>query len=74
MHIYNQNVSDQFYPYIRPQENGNKTDIRWWKQVNMAGNGPMPEKFHSKRNISVLISVSTYNISIHHHSYTNYSV
>lgn len=31
-------------------------------------------KFHSKRNISVLISVSTYNISIHHHSYTNYSV
>lgn len=39
--IYNQNVSDQFYPYIRPQENGNKTDIRWWKQVNMAGNGLM---------------------------------
>ena len=39
--IYNQNVSDQFYPYIRPQETGNKTDIRWWKQVNMAGNGLM---------------------------------
>lgn len=27
--IYSQKVADQFYPYIRPQENGNKTDIRW---------------------------------------------
>ena len=38
---YEDTVSNQFYPYIRPQENGNKTDIRWWKQVNMAGNGLM---------------------------------
>ena len=37
--IWNQNVSDQFYAYIRPQENGNKTDIRWWRQMNDAGNG-----------------------------------
>ena len=39
--IYNQSVSEQFYPYIRPQENGNKTDIRWWKQTNAAGKGLM---------------------------------
>ncbi len=37
--IWNQNVTDQFYAYIRPQENGNKTDIRWWKQMNAAGDG-----------------------------------
>ena len=37
--IYNQTVDEQFYPYIRPQENGNKTDIRWWKQLNAAGQG-----------------------------------
>ena len=37
--IYNQHVSEQFYAYIRPQENGNKTDIRWWKQMNDAGQG-----------------------------------
>ena len=37
--IWNQNVTDQFYAYIRPQENGNKTDIRWWKQTNAAGCG-----------------------------------
>ena len=29
--IYNQTVSEQFYPYIRPQETGNKTGIRWYQ-------------------------------------------
>jgi len=38
---YRQTVSEQFYPYIRPQETGTKTDIRWWKQINTAGNGLM---------------------------------
>ena len=37
--IYRQSVDEQFYPYIRPQENGNKTDIRWWKQLNHARTG-----------------------------------
>lgn len=37
--IYRQKVADQFYPYIRPQENGNKTDIRYWRQLNHAGKG-----------------------------------
>ncbi len=37
--IYNQTVSEQFYPYIRPQENGTKTDIRWWKLSDISGNG-----------------------------------
>ncbi|MCK9300064.1 MAG: DUF4981 domain-containing protein [Bacteroidales bacterium] len=37
--IYRQSVEEQFYPYIRPQENGTKTDIRWWKQSNAAGRG-----------------------------------
>lgn len=29
---YTQDVCEQFYAYIRPQETGTKTDIRWWKQ------------------------------------------
>ncbi|MDO5419615.1 MAG: glycoside hydrolase family 2 TIM barrel-domain containing protein [Bacteroides sp.] len=37
--IYRQSVAEQFYPYIRPQENGTKTDIRWWKMLNQSGNG-----------------------------------
>ena len=38
---YRQTVDEQFYSYIRPQETGTKTDIRWWKQTNKGGNGLM---------------------------------
>lgn len=37
--IYNQTVTEQFYAYIRPQENGTKTDIRWWNMLNAEGKG-----------------------------------
>ena len=37
--IYRQSVDEQFYSYIRPQETGTKTDIRWWKQLNAGDNG-----------------------------------
>ncbi len=37
--LYNQTVAEQFYPYIRPQETGTKTDIRFWCQLNHAGTG-----------------------------------
>lgn len=37
--IYHQSVDEQFYPYIRPQENGTRTDIRWWKILNAASCG-----------------------------------
>lgn len=36
---YRQTVAEQFYPYIRPQETGTKTDIRWWRLLNVSGNG-----------------------------------
>ncbi|TCN58657.1 DUF4981 domain-containing protein [Flavobacterium circumlabens] len=32
--LYKQTVSEQYYPYIRPQETGNKTDIRWLELSN----------------------------------------
>ncbi|MFV5698499.1 glycoside hydrolase family 2 TIM barrel-domain containing protein [Flavobacterium sp. ZT3R17] len=32
--VYNQTVSEQYYPYIRPQETGNKTDVRWLELSN----------------------------------------
>lgn len=37
--VYKQSADEQFYAYVRPQENGTKTDIRWWKQQNAAGAG-----------------------------------
>ena len=36
---YRQTVSEQPYPYIRPQETGTRADLRWWKVLNQAGNG-----------------------------------
>lgn len=36
---YRQTVAEQFYLYIRPQETGTKTDLRWWRVLNISGNG-----------------------------------
>ena len=37
--IYTQTADEQFYPYIRPQETGTKTGIRWWNQTTTEGKG-----------------------------------
>lgn len=37
--LYSGPVSKQYYPYIRPQENGNKTDIRWMTILDSKGKG-----------------------------------
>lgn len=37
--IYKSSVADQYFAYIRPQENGNKTDVRWWRVTNADGLG-----------------------------------
>jgi beta-galactosidase len=37
--IYQSKVADQYVPYTRPQENGNKTDVRWFTLLNGKGNG-----------------------------------
>ena len=34
-----QTADEQFFPYIRPQETGTKTDIRWWRQTSRGGFG-----------------------------------
>ncbi len=37
--IYRQTVADQPYTYIRPQETGTKTDVRWWRQTAIGDRG-----------------------------------
>ena len=37
--IFEQTADEQFYPYIRPQETGTKSDLRWWEQKTAAGRG-----------------------------------
>ena len=36
---YESTVTDQYYPYIRPQETGNKTDVRWLTLLDKDGFG-----------------------------------
>lgn len=36
---YKGNVWEQYFPYDRPQENGNKTEVRWMTLTNKAGSG-----------------------------------
>ena len=37
--IYSDDADNQYFPYIRPQESGTKSDIRWWQQQNADGFG-----------------------------------
>lgn len=48
--LYNQTVDEQYYPYIRPQETGTKTDVRWWQQMNGGGTGL---RFYSDTSLSM---------------------
>jgi len=37
--LYSGGVADQYWAYLRPQENGNKTDVRWLTITNENGEG-----------------------------------
>ncbi|NOY97477.1 MAG: DUF4981 domain-containing protein [Chlorobi bacterium] len=37
--LYKGSVADQYQAYLRPQENGNKTDVRWVAITDKDGNG-----------------------------------
>jgi beta-galactosidase len=36
---YRGTVSEQYFPYVRPQETGNKTDVRWLALTDSSGAG-----------------------------------
>ncbi|MBE7172647.1 MAG: DUF4981 domain-containing protein [Williamsia sp.] len=37
--LYKQMVNDQYFPYARPQESGNKSDVRWVSFTDKTGKG-----------------------------------
>lgn len=37
--IYKQTLHEQYFPYARPQESGNKSDVRWVTFTNKEGKG-----------------------------------
>ena len=47
-------IKDQYYPYVRPQESGNKTDIRWAKITRKDGSGFMVAATDTLLNVNVL--------------------
>ncbi|MBP8606213.1 MAG: discoidin domain-containing protein [Phycisphaerae bacterium] len=54
--LYQGQVADQYEPYVRPQENGNKTDVRWAALTDSSGRGMM------------VITGGTYSVSAHHNT------
>ncbi len=57
--IYAGTVASQYHDYVRPQENGNKTDVRWGSIYNPDGQGV------------IIFGLPTYNLSAHHYSLEN---
>ena len=37
--VYENTVANEYYPYVRPQESGNHTDIRWFRLLDANGRG-----------------------------------
>ena len=37
--VYKQTVAEQYWGYVRPQESGNKTQVRYWTMHNSANSG-----------------------------------
>ena len=54
--VYQNKVSDHYVPYVRPQENGYKTDTRWFSLSDGQGEGLMVQ------------SEKTLGFSVHHNT------
>ena len=37
--VYEAKVADEYFPYVRPQESGNHTDVRWFRVLDADGQG-----------------------------------
>ena len=51
--LYKSKVKDQYVPYIRPQENGNKTNVRWAALTNNDGNGLLIVANNTKQGLGI---------------------
>jgi len=59
--VYSGSVQDQYVPYIRPQENGNKTDVRWAAVTDRAGAGLLAA------------GAAPLNVSAHHYTVEDFT-
>ena len=57
--VYRGSVAEQYVPYLMPQENGNKSDVRWACLMN-------------QNNVGLMVaSSSLFNMSAHHYTLKN---
>ncbi|MDF2193426.1 glycoside hydrolase family 2 TIM barrel-domain containing protein [Paraflavitalea sp. CAU 1676] len=52
--IYAQTLDEQYFPYARPQESGNKADVRWVALTNQQGKGLRFEMTDNLLNFAAL--------------------
>ncbi|MGC9779144.1 MAG: DUF4981 domain-containing protein [Candidatus Heimdallarchaeota archaeon] len=45
INLYSNNINDMIHNYVKPQENGNRTDIRWFSVSNKEGIGLLVESY-----------------------------
>ena len=55
--LYKSTVADQYFPYIRPQETGNRLDVRWVELLSSNGSGI---KIYGEK----LLNISALNFSM----------
>ena len=51
--LYTSTVSNQYVPYIRPQENGYKTEVRWVSLIDKNGSGLMVVSEDTKNGLGI---------------------
>ena len=52
--IYNSSIQNLYHPYVRPQESGNHTDVRWAKLTRKDGTGVLIGASETPLNIIAL--------------------
>lgn len=65
--IYQGKVWDQYHPYVRAQESGNKSDVRWMAMRDKKGNGILV-------NAKVPFNVSAWNFNQHDIDYIPFDI
>jgi beta-galactosidase len=62
--VYCGTVDEQYVPYVVPQENGNKTDVRWAALADDAGNGLLVAGVAKDQEGPALVEVSVHHFRV----------
>ncbi|WP_082236469.1 glycoside hydrolase family 2 TIM barrel-domain containing protein [Anaeromassilibacillus senegalensis] len=72
--VYNSTVDEQFeYKYMKPQENGNRTDVRWTSLTDEAGTGLMVTADGSMETSAQHYTAEELNPALDSHPYNSSS-